>query len=83
MSRWQKILAQMRRSRSNVRFNDLCRIIEHMGYTLERTRGSHHSYRRQDYPIINLQKSNGGKAKPYQVDQILDILDTTDIEIEE
>ena len=55
---------------SNVRFGDLQRLVEALGFELERTRGSHHIYRHPEITEkVNLQPQ-GGKAKPYQVRQV-------------
>ena len=82
MGRWGKLVDQMQRSRTNVRFNDLCNLVTKMGYSLDRTKGSHRHYRRASYPAINLQEGKGGKAKPYQVAQVLDILVSMGIEVD-
>ena len=82
MGRWTKLVAKMRRSRTNVRFNDLCGLVEKIGYSLDRTKGSHRHYRRAGYPAVNLHEGKGGKAKPYQVAQVLDILDSMDTEVD-
>lgn len=74
------------RSPSNVRLADLCRLLERFGY-IERSRtGSHRIYRhakRPELPLINLQTGGAGKAKPYQVRQVLGIIDAYGLEVEE
>lgn len=81
MSKWAKLVEQARRNRNNVRFEQLCALVEPMGYTLERQRRSHRHYRRAGSPPINLQEASGGQAKPYQVAQVLAILDELGIEV--
>lgn len=47
--------------------------------------GSHRIYRHAtmpDLPLINLQEGGAGKAKPYQVHQVLAIVDTYGLEVE-
>ncbi len=57
------------RSDSNIDFSDLRALLVHLGFD-ERTKGSHHIFRRTDVEErINLQ-SQGNKAKPYQVRQV-------------
>lgn len=57
----------------NIKFNDLCKILEFLGLTLERISGSHHIF---SYPgvleLIDLQpdKKDHSKAKAYQVKQV-------------
>jgi hypothetical protein len=85
MGRWADLLEAMRASPANVRFRDLCRLVEHLGYVERRRAGSHRIYRharRPDLPLINLQEGGAGKAKPYQVWQVLAIVDTYGLEVE-
>jgi len=57
------------RSDANIEFSDLCALLLHLGF-VERTKGSHHIFRRADAEErINLQRQ-GSKAKPYQVRQV-------------
>lgn len=56
-------------SDANINFDELHRFLQWLGFE-ERTRGSHHVFRRQGMrEIINLQRE-GSKAKVYQVRQI-------------
>lgn len=62
---------ELEKHRTNIRFSEALRICrEHFGG--ERVKGSHHIFKTPwpGDPRINLQK-DGGKAKPYQVDQIV------------
>jgi len=66
------ILARMNRNPKNVRFKDLCKVCEHY-FGLPRHKGSSHRIYRTpwpDNPRINIQ-SHKGKAKAYQVRQVL------------
>jgi len=61
------------KSDANVDFDDLRRMLEWLGFQ-ERTRGSHHIFRRQGVrELINLQRE-GNKAKVYQVRQVRQVL---------
>ncbi|WP_373047107.1 type II toxin-antitoxin system HicA family toxin [Vulgatibacter sp.] len=75
MTRRAKLEAAIRNNPRNVRFADLCRLLEHAGFRLERTRGSHHVFRRAGLPLVNLQATSDGRAKAYQVEQVLSMLD--------
>jgi len=56
---------------ANVRFEDLLRLVEALGFELARVSGSHHVYRRADVSeLLNLQPHRG-RAKPYQIRQLL------------
>jgi hypothetical protein len=58
---------------ANVRFADLCRLLLRLGF-IERVSGSHHIFRKEGVEEkINLQ-ADGGKAKPYQVRQVRNVI---------
>ena len=79
-----EILEQARRSPANVRFVDLRRLVEAIGYVLRRQKGSHHIFThatRLALPIVNLQ-SDGAKAKPYQVRQVLRLIYENTLEVQ-
>ena len=58
-------------------------VAEAFGFELKRISGSHHIYEHPGVPeIVNLQNVNG-KAKPYQVKQLLQIIERYDIQMEE
>jgi hypothetical protein len=71
MDRLDKIIERMKANPRNVRFTDICKICEHY-FGKPRVNGSHHMYKTpwQGDPRINVQDDNG-KAKPYQVQQVL------------
>ena len=61
------------KSDSNVKFDDLRRLLKGLGFE-KRVKGSHHIFRRLDIEEKpNLQR-DGSNAKPYQVKQIRDII---------
>ncbi len=82
MTRWAKLVARARRTPNDLRFSELSALVVRMGYRLARTRGSHHHYRKPACPIITLQRTRDGKAKPYQVRQVLAILDHYGFELD-
>ena len=58
---------------ANIRFEELCSLLSALRFE-ERTRGSHHMFRRADVEErINLQRE-GTHAKPYQVRQVRSII---------
>jgi hypothetical protein len=60
-------------SDANIRFEDLCGLLRHLGFA-ERIRSSHHIFTRADVAeILNLQ-AKGGKAKAYQVKQVRNVI---------
>ena len=59
-------------------------VVEGLGFVLRRHKGSHRIYRhggRSELPLVNLQEGPGGKAKPYQVRQVLSLIETYGLEI--
>jgi hypothetical protein len=76
MANEPKILEQMRREPTNVRFNDLYKVCEtHFGKA--RQSGSSHAIFKtpwQGDPRVNIQNDHG-KAKAYQVRQVLEAID--------
>jgi hypothetical protein len=72
VARAEKILEQMRDAPSAVRFSDLAKVCEHYFGEPGQQGTSHRVYRmpwRGD-PRVNIQDDHG-KAKPYQVRQVL------------
>lgn len=75
MGKYEKLILKILRESSdaNISFNDLRELLKRLGFQ-ERTRGSHHVFRRDGVEEkINLQ-SDSAKAKPYQVRQVRLIL---------
>jgi len=72
MGSTDKIITLMKRSPNGVRFNDLLKVCEQY-FGKPRITGSHHSFKKpwRGDPIVNIQKLKGGKAKGYQVKQVL------------
>jgi predicted RNA binding protein YcfA (HicA-like mRNA interferase family) len=63
------------RSDNNLHFNDFCRLVSALGFSLKDRKGtSHRIFTHPDLPeIINLQP-RGHDAKPYQVKQVRDLI---------
>ena len=71
MSRYDQLLLRILRGRSdaNIRFDELCRLLWHLGFE-ERIHGSHHIFRKPGITEkINLQRDDS-HAKAYQVRQV-------------
>lgn len=66
----------------NVGFGDVQRLVAALGFELERVSGSHHIYGHPNLAEkLNLQ-SIGGRAKPYQLRQLLRLIDEYDLRVE-
>jgi hypothetical protein len=76
MATSKKLLEAMRRAPANVRFRDLFRVyVEHFGEP--RQRGTSHAVFKTPWPgdpRVNIQEAKG-KAKAYQVRQVLAAID--------
>lgn len=75
MAKYDKLreLVLQGRSDANIAFADLCGLLLYLGFD-ERTRGSHHIFRRAGVEErITLQR-DGAKAKPYQVRQVRTVI---------
>lgn len=75
MGKYDKLLFQILEGTSdaNISFDDLCHLLCRLGFE-ERTRGSHHIFRKQGIEEkVNLQRE-GSKAKVYQVRQVRSII---------
>ena len=75
MSKIAKTLEKVLRGNAdaNIPFGDLRALLLYLGF-VERTRGDHHIFTRDDVAeILNLQP-RGGKAKAYQVKQVRHVI---------
>jgi hypothetical protein len=81
MARVEDILQQMNKNPSDVRFSDLSKVCIYYFGRPRRKDGSHHVYKTpwQGDPRINIQNNNG-KAKAYQVKQVLRAIDKLEVE---
>ena len=70
------IIARMRRFPANVRFSDLAKVCDHYFKQRHTTGSSHRTYKTPwpGNPRVNIQNAHG-KAKPYQVAQVLAAID--------
>ena len=73
MSAIAKILATMREAPQNVRYADLAKVCEHY-FGQARQQGTSHAVYKTPWigdPRVNIQCGDSGKAKAYQVRQVL------------
>lgn len=71
-------------STANIRFSDLTRLVEALGYELRRVRGDHHLFKHPEIEKkLNLQPDRGGDAKPYQVGQVTNAIRQYDLRLED
>jgi len=75
MSKCDKLLEKARNAPNNLSFSDICFLAECHGFRFERQQGSHKIFKHpglllSDIRIMNFQNVRG-KAKPYEVRQLL------------
>lgn len=76
MSKIEKLILKVLRGASdnNIDFNDLIRLLSFLHFN-KKIKGSHHIFWKENVEeIINLQPKKDGKAKPYQVKQVRNII---------
>jgi hypothetical protein len=80
----RKLLKRLARGdAANVAFGDLCALAEALGFELRRVSGSHHVFAHLDIPQpINLQ-SVRGQAKPYQIRQLVRLVERYDLRLKD
>ena len=67
----------------NVAFDDMVDLVEGLGFRLSRVSGSHHIFRHPDIGAkLNLQPY-GGQAKPYQIRQLLRLVEHFNLTLED
>lgn len=75
MAQIKKLVAQFKENPKNVNFNDLVKVCDHYFGDSRQSGSSHCVYKTpwQGDPRVNIQNKNG-KAKTYQVKQVLDAI---------
>jgi predicted RNA binding protein YcfA (HicA-like mRNA interferase family) len=76
MGKFEKLVLKILQgfSDKNIDFKDLQKVLLKLGF-YERIKGSHYIYTKENVEeIINIQPSNEGNAKPYQVKQVREII---------
>ena len=70
-----KAYKKIKKSPTNIRFTEICNIAESFGFEHRGGAGSHTIYKRKDIDEkLNFQNDKG-KAKPYQVRQLIKIIE--------
>ena len=79
----RKLLQKLLSGSKNIRFSEATAVAEAFGFRLDRVTGSHHIFLHPDLPeLINLQNVKG-KAKPYQIKQMLKIVEKYNLHMED
>lgn len=81
MGRWEDLYESVKNNPKDVRFSDLCKVVEQFGFAVKGRKGSHIVYAKKGvFEILNFQEV-GGKGKPYQVRQFLKIVEKYQLKI--
>lgn len=79
----RKLFKKLLTGSKNIRFSEATACAESFGFRLDRRNSSHHIYVHPKVPeLLNLQ-SVKGKAKPYQVKQLLQLIEQYNLRIGE
>lgn len=81
MTQIEKLYARLLANRASMPFRDFRRILEAFGFTLDRVSGSHHIFKHASVSRALSIQPRGDKAKPYQIDQFLDIVEEFGLEM--
>lgn len=77
-----KLLRKLLSGSKNIKFNEAVAVAEAFGFRFSRINGSHHIYVHTEIPeLVNLQ-NNKGKAVPYQVKQLLQLIERYNLQME-
>ncbi|HEX5397558.1 MAG TPA: type II toxin-antitoxin system HicA family toxin [Verrucomicrobiae bacterium] len=79
----RKLLEHALRNPAGLRFEEVKKLAQAFGFRLDRVNGSHHIFVRAGVPrLVNLQNC-GGKAKAYQVRQLLKLAELHNLPLED
>ena len=82
MSKKQKLFQRLLSGSKNIHFSDFVALVEAFGFVLRRINGSHHIYKHPDVPdLLTLQPTKDGQTKPYQVNQLLDLIEEYNLKL--
>jgi hypothetical protein len=81
MASIEDTVTQMHRNPKGIRYSDLCKVCDHYFGEPRQSGSSHRIYKTpwQGDPRVNIQ-DDGGKAKAYQVRQVLKAIDRLEVQ---
>lgn len=78
----QKLLEKAINSPQNLRFAEAVKLAGAFGFRLDRVRGSHHILKCPGVPeLLNFQNVDG-KVKPYQIKQLLEVVESYNLTLD-
>ncbi|HEX9670844.1 MAG TPA: type II toxin-antitoxin system HicA family toxin [Thermoanaerobaculia bacterium] len=79
----RRLLERLRKGHvQNVDFAAFCDLLEGLGFHCVRIKGSHHHFRRPGLPEKMTVQPDRGKAKPYQIRQLLGLIEDYNLRLE-
>ncbi len=79
----RKLLAKALSGSKNLRFSEVVSLAKAFGFRVSRVKGSHHIFVHSNVrELVNLQKV-GGRAKPYQVKQLMELVERYSLDLRE
>jgi len=79
----QKLLLRILKNQKNVKYDDFAKLLKGFGFELDRAKGSHYIYKRDGISeLINIQNVDG-EVKPYQIKQLLSLVEKYNLNLEE
>lgn len=75
MTRRQKLIGKARNNQAGIRFREICLLAEHLGFSKRGGKGSHVVYEKDGVAEILTFQDRKGMAKPYQVRQLLAVIE--------
>jgi hypothetical protein len=75
MTRRRKLIEKVRNNPSGVRFQEICLLAGHQGFTKRGGKGSHVVYEKDGVEEILTFQDREGMAKPYQVKRLLAMIE--------
>ena len=84
MTQFDKLFARLLANpRQSIAFRDFERLLSAFGFTHVRTKGSHQAWHHPDATRPLIVQPRGKDAKPYQVQQFLDMIEELGLKLDE
>jgi predicted RNA binding protein YcfA (HicA-like mRNA interferase family) len=77
----RRVLRKIIASPANVRFGELVGLVQAFGFRLARVSGGHHIFLHPQVPQAVTIQNVDGKAKPYQVRQVLKLVEQYNLQL--
>lgn len=74
MSRKEKLLEKICNNPKDVRFDDLCKILDWSGWSITAQTSSHFTYSKPRVGRVTIVKKSDGKVKPIYVKMVLNLM---------